>query len=80
MSAVEIVRLLDRLTSVKTDAHSQWLICGLVVLGKRALDGDGTLEGAPGAAEGDHEAVPLRLHLVALVGLKLLPGQGVVLS
>ena len=71
---VEVVALVDHLAGVEADPD---LDVGEVqpVVGERPLGGDGAGQCPPGRPEGDHEAVPQRLHLEAAVGPNLAPHE-----
>src|SRR2546423_4148040 len=77
----EVVALADRLAGVHPDSYTDRLFGVVVGPGpERALDGNRAVERAACAREGDHEAVPLRLHLKPVVTADLGADHGVVLA
>src|SRR5512132_2815789 len=78
----EVVALLgDHLARVESDPNAERLPGAVALaLRERALDLDRALERLARIGEGEHEAVALALHLVALVARDLLPEDRVVLT
>ena len=76
----EVARLFDGLARMQADANADGLVCLRVAFGEGMLHADGAAQPVQRGAEGQHEDVAHRFHLVTAVGGELLADDGVVFA